>query len=125
MDLTVLENKYSVYRFPINSELPDWIYSSDFYSVTRTKEELSVVTRQNDSAGDGIICNRDWRIIKIEGPLDFSILGIIAGISAVLSDRKISIFVISTYDTDYILVKQNDLSSAIDALMEKGYNISS
>lgn len=124
MQLTVLENNYSIYKFPHESKLPDWVYSSEFYSVTRTSEELSVVARQNDSLGDDIICNRNWRIIKVEGPLDFSLTGIIAGISAVLSKREISIFTISTYDTDYILVRQSDLNRAIEALKESGYIMS-
>jgi hypothetical protein len=124
MNLTVLENKYSIYRFSKESGLPPWVCTSEFYSVTRTSEELSVVARQNDSSGDDMICNRDWRIIKVEGPLDFSLTGIIAGISAVLSKREISIFTVSTFDTDYILVKQNDLNCAIEALQENGYIMS-
>jgi hypothetical protein len=124
MNLTVLENKYSIYRFPNESQLPGWVYSSEFYSVTRSSEELSVVALQYDSLGDEIICNKDWRIIKVEGPLDFSLTGIIAGISAVLSNREVSIFTISTFDTDYILVKQSDLNCAIEALEEDGYIIS-
>jgi|WetSurSiteA1Bulk_404760.scaffolds.fasta_scaffold39022_2 uncharacterized protein len=124
MHLTVLDNKYSIYRFPHESRLPDWIYLSEFYSVTRTSEELSVVAVQNETTGDEIMLNKDWRIIKVEGPLDFSLTGIISGISSILSSREISIFAISTYDTDYILVKQSDLNCAVKALEENGYIIS-
>jgi uncharacterized protein len=125
MNLIVLKNKYSIFRFSNESGLPEWIYSSEFYSVTRTNEEFSVVTLQNDSIRDELICSKDWRIIKIEGPLDFSMTGIIAGISAILLEKEISIFVISTYDTDYILVKQNDLGSAIETLRKNEYIVSS
>lgn len=125
MNLTVLGNSYSIYRFSSESSLPEWVYSSDFYSITRTKEELSVVTSQNHFVSNDILCSREWKIIKIEGPLDFSLVGIIAGVSAILSSSEISIFSISTYDTDYILVKQKDLNSAIETLAKNGYTISS
>ncbi|MFY9177249.1 MAG: ACT domain-containing protein [Caldicoprobacterales bacterium] len=70
-----------------------------------------------------IKCEKDWRILKIEGPLDFSLIGILASISTVLAQKGISIFAISTYDTDYILVKNKDISSAIVALTDEGYEI--
>jgi hypothetical protein len=120
----VLEESYSIYKFKRESVLPDWIYSSDFYSITRTEDELSVIALQTELISEDTICNRDWRILKIEGPLDFSLVGIIADISKIFKDRKISIFAISTYDTDYILVKEKDLNAGINALKEKGHNIS-
>ncbi|MFY9425372.1 MAG: ACT domain-containing protein [Caldicoprobacterales bacterium] len=70
-----------------------------------------------------IKCEKDWRILKIEGPLDFSLIGRLASISTVLAQKGISIFAISTYDTDYILVKNKDISSAIVALTDEGYEI--
>lgn len=123
MNLTVLDKKYSIYRFEVNSVLPDWIYLSDFYSITKTAEEVSVVTEQTDQISENILCSKDWRILKIAGPLDFSVIGIIADISAILKDAKISIFTISTYDTDYILLKQKDLETGIIALTDKKYII--
>jgi hypothetical protein len=125
MNLIAIKNKYSIYKFRNESALPDWIYSSDFYSITKTPDELSVVTFQVDPVPKDIICNRDWRILKIAGPLDFSSTGIIAEISGTLRGKNISIFVLSTYDTDYILVKQNNLAKAIKALKENGHHISS
>ena len=104
--------------------MPEWIYSSEFYSVTKTKDEISVVTSQTDSNPVNCLSNRDWRIIKIEGPLDFSLVGIIADLSAILKKKDISIFTISTFDTDYILVKQKNLSDGIKTLIENGYIIS-
>jgi hypothetical protein len=124
MNLTVLDKKYSIYRFEVNSILPEWIYLSDFYSITKTAEEVSVVTEQTDQISENIPCSKDWRIIKVAGPLDFSLIGIIADISAILKDAKISIFTISTYDTDYILLKQKDLETGIKALTDKNYIIS-
>lgn len=123
MDLLVLEERYSIYQFPKGSTLPDWVYSSEFYSVTETADELSVVARQADSYPDGVFSSHDWRIIKVKGPLDLSMTGIIAGITAILNEKKIPVFVISTYDTDYILVKESDFGTGIHALREKGYSV--
>lgn len=122
-NLTVLEKKYSIYKFQKGSVLPEWVYSSEFCSVTKTDEELSVVTAQTDHISDWVDCSKDWRILKIEGPLDFSLIGVIADISAIFKEVKISVFIISTYNTDYILVKEKDLDSSIASLHNKGYNI--
>jgi hypothetical protein len=124
MNIIVLKNKYSIYKFKGDYVLPDWIYLSDFYSITKTKDELSVVGTQSDIISEKIACSKDWRILKIVGPLDFSLIGIIANISTILKDKKISIFSISTYDTDYILVKQDKLDIGIKALRDKEYIIS-
>lgn len=123
MDLIVLEKKYSIYKFEADSVLPEWIYLSGFYSITKTTEEISVVTEQTDQIPGNIPCSKDWRIIKVAGPLDFSLVGIIADISAILKEAKIPIFTISTYDTDYILLKQKDLETGVKALTEKNYKI--
>ena len=124
MNFIVLRGKYSIYKFKNQSVLPEWIYSSDFYSVTKTKDELSVIAFQTESISEDIVCSNDWRIIKIEGPLDFSLVGIIADIAAIFKEKKIPIFTISTYETDYILVKQKDLSAGMKALRDKGHLIS-
>ena len=122
LNISLLPDNYSIYRFKSESEVPGWVYSSDFYSITKTKDEISVVASQDDVAA-GIISNPDWRVLKIAGPLEFSLIGIIADVSTTLKDKKIPIFIISTYDTDYILIKQKDLSSGMKALKEKGHKI--
>lgn len=124
MNLIVLTNTYSIYRFSNDEVLPEWVYSSDFYSITRTTDEVSVVTVQTESKTGNFKCEKDWRILKVTGPLDFSLIGVIADISKIFKDHKISIFIISTFDTDYILVKENNLEAGIKALRENGYVIS-
>jgi uncharacterized protein len=124
MNLMILNGIYAIYKFKAVTALPSWIRSSDFYSITETRDELSVVAIQNDLVIKDVLINRDWRIIKIEGPLDFSLVGIIADISAVFKKQQIPIFAISTYDTDYVLVKQNYLNAGIQALIESGYIVS-
>ena len=124
MNFIILKKRYSIYKFKSDCVLPGWVYLSDFYSITKTKDELSVIAIQTDSISEKITCSKDWRILKVDGPLDFSLIGIIADISIILKEKKISIFTISTYDTDYILVKQNKLNIGIKALRDKKYTIS-
>lgn len=124
LNFNLLEKRYSIYKFESGSVLPDWINSSHFYSITSTDDELSVVALQTDFVNEGIACNRDWRILKITGHLDLSLTGIIADITDILKEKKVTIFIISTYNTDYILVKQSKLDIAINALKEKGHTIS-
>jgi hypothetical protein len=124
MNLIILKKRYSIYKFKSDCVLPGWVYLSDFYSITKTKDELSVIAIQTDSISEKITCSKDWRILKVDGPLDFSLIGIIADISIILKEKKISIFTISNYDTDYILVKQNKLNIGIKALRDKKYTIS-
>jgi hypothetical protein len=124
MDLIILENKYSVYKFNVGSVLPDWIYASEFYSITRTPDEISVVALQTEKIPENVHQNKNRRIIKVIGPLDFSIVGIIADLSSIFKRKNISIFTVSTFETDYILVSQDDLNAAMLALVENGHTIS-
>ena len=123
MDLsfTLLKDVYSIYRFDSGAPFPYWLDNSDFYSVTKTKDELSVVSKQIEvKHDDKIRTDRNWRILRINGPLQLSQIGIIADVSDLLKKNMIPIFEISTFDTDYILVKNNDLDKAIKALTGAG-----
>lgn len=122
LTMRLLEDIYGVCRLDKNELVPEWARKSDFFSITKTNEELSIVCSQEDIPID-IQCEKDWRILKIEGPLDFSLIGILSSISALLANNKISIFAISTYDTDYILVKSNELDNAIESLLKEGYEV--
>lgn len=102
--------------------IPTWAKDSEFFSITKTLDELSIVCAEHDIPND-IKCEKDWRILKIEGPLDFSIIGILASISTILAQKGISIFAVSTYDTDYILVKDCDIDNAIEELSNEKYEI--
>ena len=115
LTLKLLKETYGVCRLNPDEILPDWVRKSDFFSITATSEELSVVCVQN-CIPEHIRCEKDWRILQVEGTLDFSLIGILSSISTILAHNKISIFVISTFDTDYILVKDKDIDAAILAL---------
>ncbi len=90
-----------------------------FVSITRTAEELSIVCPQRQVPAE-IEREEGWRGMKIKGPLDFSLTGVLASLSTPLAQEGISIFAISTYDTDYLLVKEKDLERAIGILVKKG-----
>jgi hypothetical protein len=122
LTMKLLEGKYGVCRLDKSALFPEWANNSDFISITRTSDELSIVCSQDNIPGE-VKCERDWGILKIEGPLDFSLVGILASISAILAKAGVSIFAVSTFDTDYILVKNRDISCAVKALGEEGYEV--
>ena len=122
LTLKLLKDKYSVCRLDKNNEIPKWIFDEEIFSITKTEDELSIVCLQDKISND-IICEKDWKILKIEGPLDFSLIGILSKISTLMANNKISIFAISTYDTDYILIKEEFIDKAIEILKSNNYNI--
>lgn len=123
LNLKILKDKYVIYRLETYSDIPDWIKDSDFYSITKTKDEISVISKQHDLTTEIPEANKDWRIMKIQGPLDLTLVGIQAEISGILKENNIPIFTISTYDTDYIFVKIHDINKAADSLKANGYGI--
>lgn len=122
LTMKLLCEKYGVCRLNKTDSIPEWVKYSEFFSITKTLDELSVVCVE-DTIPNDIKCERDWRILKIEGVLDFSLIGILASISAILAQKGISIFAISTYDTDYILVKNKHINNAIESLVNEGYEV--
>lgn len=122
LTMKLLKEKYGVCRLDKTELIPKWAQNSDFFSITRTADELSIVCAEENIHKD-IKCEKDWRILKVEGPLDFSLIGILSSISTVLAQKGISIFAISTYDTDYILVKNKDVDNAIEALIKENYEV--
>jgi hypothetical protein len=122
--LTVLlvEGTFAVCRLDSDASLPLWVTSGDFFSITRTTDELSIVCYQ-DIVPDSIPCERNWRCLRIAGTIPFSIVGVLASLTAPLAEVGISVFAISTFDTDYLLVKENDLVAALDTLRRQGHTI--
>ncbi len=123
MTLTAIEGNYSVYRFAPDAQIPRRLFETDtFISITRTVDELSVVCEGGLNLGQTAE-EAGWNLVKIEGPLDFGMVGVISSISAPLAVASISIFVISTYDTDYIMVKRETLAQAASILHGAGFNV--
>ncbi|NVK22058.1 MAG: ACT domain-containing protein [Kangiellaceae bacterium] len=123
MRLTVLDKELSIVRCqPDEGVLSNWL-EQDFISITRTDEELSVVVASEilQTPSSTMKIEDGWKAIKVVGPLDFSMVGVLAQLSQSLAQAEISIFVISTFDTDYILVKERDLAAAILTLKKQDH----
>ena len=119
--LEILPDEFAVCQ--IDSSIgyePD--LSDRFFSITKTSDELSVVCLESEIP-PGSRSETGWRGFKVKGPLDFGLTGVLAGISGVLAVAEISIFAISTFDTDYVLVKADTLTQAISVLEKAGYLI--
>ena len=101
--------------------LTDIHTDADFFFIGRTDEEISLVCRTEDTPADTTEREDGWRGFRIGGILDFSLTGILAKISGVLAEKKIGIFAVSTYNTDYVLVKNENLDRAMEALSAAGY----
>lgn len=121
MNLKLLKNIYKVIKLKPNEKIPlDLLSNEEIYSITRTEEEISIVVKDDVDIKSDVIEN-NWRIIKIIGTLDFSLIGILSKISTILANAQISIFALSTYNTDYILVKDEKIEQAIKVLEENNY----
>ena len=104
------------------AEIPDWAKQGGFYSLTRTSDELSVVCSQ-EYVPAGVVCEKGWRCLKVEGPLDFGLIGVLSSIAGPLARAGISIFALGTYDTDYFLVKEGQYAAAIRVLSGEGHKV--
>lgn len=122
LTLKVLSPKFAIHSLPAQSTIPSAALNAPIFFMAKTAEEVSIVIPE-DIAIDSEEVEPDWRAFEVVGPLDFSMTGILSNISSVLANEKISIFAISTFDTDYILVKENKLASATHALMNNQYNV--
>ena len=122
LTLKVLDGEFTIHRFSPMAPSPVEVLDSSFLSITKTEEELSIVCDASIVL-DAEESECGWSCIKVLGPLDFALTGILAKLSGVLAEARISIFAISTYDTDYILVKSENLESAVRALSKQGYTI--
>jgi hypothetical protein len=118
--LSVLEETFSIHRLAPDASFPEAVSECDFYSLSKTTDELSLVCPEH-LAVKSEKSNPDWKCLKVAGPLDFELTGILAGITEVLAKEKLSVFAISTFDTDYILIKKQGLTAAISALQRVGY----
>jgi len=120
--LSLLPNTYAVCRLDADAAIPSWATKSGFVSITRTAEELSILCLQS-LVPDGVKCEKDWWCFQLLGPIPFMSVGVLASLVQPLADAEISVFVISTFDTDYLLVKAADLQRATDALRQNGFSL--
>jgi len=122
LTIVVLPELYAICRLDADAPVPGWASSADFFSITRTANELSIVCK--DSAlPEGAHAERERRLMQIEGTLAFTLTGVLAAVTAPLALAEISIFAVSTYDTDYLLVSEEDLQEAVQVLEAAGHTI--
>ena len=119
----MLEERLSVCRLDAGADVPARATRASFFSVTRTRDELSVVCPE-EVVPEGAIRERGWRALKLEGPFDLSVVGILVSVASPLAQAGASIFAVSTFDTDYVLVRETQLDLAVDTLRENGHRVS-
>ena len=119
LTLRLLDETFSIYRFNTSDEIPYEVLQSSFYNISKTDEELSIICPAALKL-NGKHFEADWSCIKVTGPLDFNETGILACLSGILAEAQISIFAISTFDTDYIFIKSTKIKNAINALEAAG-----
>lgn len=120
--MSLFEGRFAVCRLGPGDEVPAWAASGAFTSVTRTRDELSVVCAEG-AVPEGTRCEGGWRIFGIEGPLDFGLTGILASVAEPLAEAGVSIFAVSTFDTDYVMVREENVERAVAALAAAGHRV--
>jgi len=123
LKLSLLPDALAVCRLEQGQEIPIWATEGDFSSVSRIREELSVICASS-SVPENVRASRGWRAIKIVGPLDLDLVGILVSVAVPLAHAGIGILPVGTFDTDYILVRDRQLGEVLKALRATGFNIS-
>jgi uncharacterized protein len=122
LTLDLLAGGFAVVRLDAAAPLPPWADGGPFVSTTRTEAELSVVCAQG-AVPPGVRAEPDWRCLRVRGPLGFGMTGVLASLAGPLASSGVSIFVVSTYDTDYLMVQERDLDRAVFALERAGHTV--
>ena len=122
LSLLILPQRFAICRLSSDEPIPSFLSLSPFFSVTRTSDELSIVLSEEMVPADWK-AETGWRCIKVIGPLGFDLTGILASLTMPLYEAGVSIFAISTYDTDYLLVREGSLKKATQALLKNGHSV--
>jgi hypothetical protein len=123
LPLELLPDTLAICRLEPGAPVPSWAAEpSPFLTLSRTAGELSITTLQR-AVPAGVPCERDYRAVRVRGPLPLNLVGILAAIADPLAAAGLSIFAISTYDTDYVLVKARELEAALEVLRQAGHQI--
>jgi len=118
----ILPGNYSLCRLAANEELPVWVFASSFYTISKSSEELSIVCESKYVPGN-IQQSNGWKLLKIDAVLDLSLTGITARFSKPLAEAGINLCVIATFDTDYVMVTEEKLLLATEALQKEGFTV--
>lgn len=121
-ELTLLPERFAISQLAANAPIPEWAMQGAFFSVTRTRDELSVVCEQSRVAA-GIRSQPGWSVLKVHGPFVLTEIGVLLALASPLAEAKLGLFTISTFDTDYLLVASETVSAAINTLEGAGHKI--
>jgi hypothetical protein len=116
----ILAGSYSLCRLDAKESIPSWVYSSDFYTISKSPEELSIVCESKFVPAE-IRKSDNWKLLKINAVLDLSLTGITARFSKALAEANVNLCVIATFDTDYVMVQKDKLEIAKAALRNEGF----
>jgi uncharacterized protein len=119
--IAIMPDRLAVCRLSPDAKLPDWVEGS-FTSVTRTADELSIVCAEA-AVPEGVQAERGWRILKVEGPIPFEVTGVAAALVAPLAEARVSVFLLATFDTDYLLLKDEVFARGVEILRAAGHEI--
>jgi hypothetical protein len=122
LTLSLIPGAFAVCRLAPDDPVPAWAFQGMFYSVSRTPDELSVVCAQ-EYIPAGVLCHSGWRCLGVAGPLDFAMVGVLASLVRPLAQAGISVFALSTYDTDYLLVQDESLAAACQTLRRASHHV--
>ena len=127
LDLAVLPGDYAICRLPAGSPFPAGLIEAaaagpDVISVTWTPSEISIICAADQAPAGGVV-NVPWRCLRVNGPVNLALTGILASLVNPLADARVNIFAFSTFDTDYLLVKAEDLPQAVAALRAAGHTV--
>ena len=121
--LELLPGTFAVARLDPGAEVPGWARGGPFVSLTRTDQELSILCAETGVPPD-VQAQRAFRCLRVAGPLEFDVVGVLVSLAAPLAHAGISLFTVSTYDTDYLLLRESDLDRGLAALTEAGHTVS-
>jgi hypothetical protein len=122
LKFSVLRERLAVCQLAAGDPVPKWALGGGFFCVARTADELSVVCEES-RVPTGVRVERDWSALKLEGPFPFSTTGVLESILQPLAQAEISIFAVSTYDTDYVLIQRERIAAAVEELRKAGHEL--
>jgi hypothetical protein len=121
-ELSLLAETFTICHLAADATVPEWATQGQFFSITRTSEELSVIA-ESDLVPERLRTEVSWRVMKVHGPLDFSEVGVLAALVQPLAAVGVSVFAVSTFDTDYLLVQCSQLLEAITGLRNAAHTV--
>ena len=123
MDLALMKQELAICRLEEHDAVPDWAWRGELVSVTRARGELSLICAAGAVPEGAVKAERGWRALVVTTPMDFSVTGVAAALTAPLAEAGVSVLPVATYDTDYFLVKDERLADAIEALLAAGHQV--